>query len=55
VPQKILTDVSEVLTASIRAVIALMMETAGTSETSSVFYQTTLRNIPEDSLLTTPP
>jgi hypothetical protein len=28
--------------------IALMMEAAGTSETSVNFYQTTRRNIPED-------
>jgi hypothetical protein len=31
--------------------IALMMQTASTSETSVSFYQTTLRNIPEDSHL----
>jgi hypothetical protein len=31
--------------------IALMMETASTSETSINFYQTTRRNIPEDSHL----
>jgi hypothetical protein len=35
-----LADVSEVLTAS-RAIIALMMEAASTSETSANFYQTT--------------
>jgi hypothetical protein len=29
---------------------ALMMEAASTSETSVSFYQTTQRNIPEDSL-----
>jgi hypothetical protein len=38
-----LTDVSEVLTASIIRVIA-----TSTSETSVNFYQTTRRNIPED-------
>jgi hypothetical protein len=32
-------------------VVALMMEAAGTFETSVNFYQTTLRNIPEDSHL----
>jgi hypothetical protein len=31
----------------------LMMETVGTSETSVNFYQTTRRNIPEDSHLHT--
>jgi hypothetical protein len=31
--------------------IALMMEAASTSETSVNFYQTTRRNIPEDSHL----
>jgi hypothetical protein len=36
------TDVSEVLP-------ALMIEAASTSETSVNFYQTTRRNIPEDS------
>jgi hypothetical protein len=30
-------------------IISLMMEAAGTSETSVNFYQTTRRNIPEDS------
>jgi hypothetical protein len=44
------TDVLEVLTASI---IALMMEAVRTSETSVSFYQTTLHNIPEDSRLHT--
>jgi hypothetical protein len=33
--------------------IALMMEAAGTSETSVNFYQTKQRNIPEDSYLHT--
>jgi hypothetical protein len=33
--------------------IALMMEAASTSETSANFYQTTRRNIPEDSYLHT--
>jgi hypothetical protein len=33
--------------------IALMMEAAGTSETSVNFYKTTRRNIPEDSHLHT--
>jgi hypothetical protein len=32
----------------IGAIIALMMETASTSETSVKFYQTTRRNNPED-------
>jgi hypothetical protein len=32
-------------------IIALMMEAASTSETSVSFYQTTLRNNPEDSHL----
>jgi hypothetical protein len=31
--------------------VAVMMEAAGTSETSVNFYQTTRRNIPEDSHL----
>jgi hypothetical protein len=40
------TDVSEVLATSIvRAIIALMMEAASTSETSVNFYQTTRLNI----------
>jgi hypothetical protein len=34
-----------------RAIIGLMMEVAGTSETSVNFYQTTRRNIPEVSHL----
>jgi hypothetical protein len=33
--------------------IALMMEAASTFETSVIFYQTTRRNIPEDSHLYT--
>jgi hypothetical protein len=41
------------LAASIIRVIALMMETASTSETSRNFYQTTRRNNPEDSHLRT--
>jgi mannose/fructose-specific phosphotransferase system component IIA len=44
------TGVSEVLTA---LNITLMMEAASTSETSANFYQTTRRNIPEDSHLHT--
>jgi hypothetical protein len=44
-------DVSEMLAASI--IIALMMGAANTSETSINFYQTTRRNIPEDSHLHT--
>jgi hypothetical protein len=43
-----LTDDSDVLTASI---IALMMEAGSTSKTSVNFYETTRRNIPEDSNL----
>jgi hypothetical protein len=43
-----LTDVSEVLTASI---IALMMKAASTPETSVNFYQTPRRDNPEDSHL----
>jgi hypothetical protein len=39
------------LTASI--IIILMMEAVSTSETSVNFYQTTWRNIPEDSHLYT--
>jgi hypothetical protein len=45
-----LTDVTEVLAAS---VIALMMETASTSETWVNVYQTTWHNNPEDSHLYT--
>jgi hypothetical protein len=45
-----LTDVSEVLTASI---IALMMEAANTSGTSVNFYRTTWRNLSEESHLHT--
>jgi hypothetical protein len=44
------TDFSEVLTVSIRA---LTMDAASTFETSVNFYQTTWRNIPEDSHLHT--
>jgi hypothetical protein len=40
-----LTDVSEVFT----ALSVLMMEAVGPSETSVNFYETTRRNIPEDS------
>jgi hypothetical protein len=36
-----------------RAIIALMMEAASISETSVNFYQTTRRNIPEDSYICT--
>jgi hypothetical protein len=35
----------------LRRVIALMMQAVSTSETSVNFYQTTRRNIPEDSHL----
>jgi hypothetical protein len=35
------------------SVFALMMEAASTSETSVSFYETTRRNIPEDSHLHT--
>jgi hypothetical protein len=45
------TDVSEVLIASIIRKMNLMMEAASTSQTSVKFYQTTRRNIPEDSHL----
>jgi hypothetical protein len=34
------------------SIIALMMEAKSTSETSVNFYQTTQRNMPEDSLHT---
>jgi hypothetical protein len=47
-----ITDVSEVLAASI-ITTGLMMEAASTSETSGNFYQTTRRNNPEDSHLHT--
>jgi hypothetical protein len=47
-----LTDLSEVLTATI-ILITLMMEAVSTSETLVNFYQTTERNIPEDSHLHT--
>jgi hypothetical protein len=43
-----LTDVSEVFTAYY-IIIALMMEAVSTSETSVNFYETSRRNIPEDS------
>jgi hypothetical protein len=43
------TEVSEVLAASI--IIALMMEAVSASETSVNFYETTRRNLPEDSHL----
>jgi hypothetical protein len=43
-----LTDVSEELAASISRA---MMEAESTSETSVNFYQTTRRNIPQDSHL----
>jgi hypothetical protein len=47
-----LTDVSEMHTASIiRAIIALMMETVCTSETSVKLNLTIWRYIPEDSKL----
>jgi hypothetical protein len=36
---------------AIRAIIALMMDSASTSETSINFYPTTRRSIPEDSHL----
>jgi hypothetical protein len=42
-----MTDVSEVRTASI--IRTLMMEALSTSETSVILYETTRRNIPEDS------
>jgi hypothetical protein len=45
------TDVSEVLTASITRLISLMTEAVSTSDKSVNFYQTTRRNIPEDSRL----
>jgi hypothetical protein len=44
-----LTDVSEMRTAFI--IRAMMVEVVSTSETSFSFYQTTRRNIPEDSHL----
>jgi hypothetical protein len=37
--------------APLYAMIALMMEAVSTSETSVNFYETTWRNIPEDSHL----
>jgi hypothetical protein len=48
-----LVEVLEVLAASIRALIPLMMEAACTSKLSVNFYQITRRNNPEDSLLHT--
>jgi hypothetical protein len=45
------TDVSEMLAASI--IRALMAEAVSTSETSFSIYQTTRRNIPEDTHLHT--
>jgi hypothetical protein len=47
-----ITNVSEVLAASI---IALMMVAESTSETSVNFYQNTRRNDPEDSNLQSKP
>jgi hypothetical protein len=44
-------DVSEVLPACIIRAIALMIEAVSTYETSVNFFQTTRRNIPEDSHL----
>jgi hypothetical protein len=47
------TDVSEVLAASIiRAMIVLMMESARTSETLVIFYQTTRCYNPETFIVT---
>jgi hypothetical protein len=49
-----LTHVSQLLTASIiSAITTVMIEAVSTSETSVNFYQTTRRNIPEDSHLHT--
>jgi hypothetical protein len=48
-----MTNVSELRTASIRAIIALMMEVLRTSETSVNFNVTTRRYIPDDSKLNT--
>jgi hypothetical protein len=48
-----ITDVSEVLTASIIRSIALMMEAVITSKTSVNFYETTRRKIQKDSHLHT--
>jgi hypothetical protein len=45
----ILTSIIETLT--LPMIVALMMETVSTSETSVYIYQTTERNIPEDSHL----
>jgi hypothetical protein len=48
------TEVSEVFAASIiRAIIALMVEAASTSEMSVNFYQTAGRKNPEDNHLST--
>lgn len=45
-------DVSEILVSSvIEDIIALTMETAGMSQMSVNFYQTTRRNVPEHSRL----
>jgi ribosomal protein L18E len=46
-----LTDVSEVLAASMIRAIALMMKPASTSETSVNFYQATRHIIPEDTII----
>jgi hypothetical protein len=51
-PYSLVEVYSEVLAASI-IIIALMTETAGTSETLVNFYQTTRRYNPEDSHLHT--
>jgi hypothetical protein len=48
-----LTDVSEVRTASIITAIALMVEVVRTSEKSVNIYLTTRKYIPEDSKLHT--
>jgi hypothetical protein len=48
-----LTDVLEVLTASVIRAIVLMMEALNTSETLVNFYQNTRRNSPENSHLHT--
>jgi hypothetical protein len=42
-----MTDISQVLTASIISVITIMMEAENTSETSVNFYQTAEHSIPE--------
>jgi hypothetical protein len=51
VARQIFTTVSQVIAASI--IIALMMNTETTCETSVNFYQTARCNIPEDSQLET--